>query len=170
MSDKFNNKDAEYLFTYARIATIYIILLFIGACVCLYLTKVKPEYTILLYVVGFGCLLVIFHIILRYIWLREKIKKLQLRQIKNIVPYYCPDYWSKTVKPKGNSTCRNEFVVQNNIENGEVNTYRFGTATTPTEITLQELAKMKNSDKCDKIQKYRTPWVDMEMRCGARYQ
>ncbi len=140
---------------------IYNIILFATACILLYIgVKVMPLYKVFAITFLVGVLLINLHSGFRYYSYERERKKAEEQQRMNIVPGYCPDYWTRKYDGK-NVVCKNEYVGLTN-EN-EPMVYKF--AGTQQNINLNEVAKMKNEEKCRQYVNPQTSWLELQSRC-----
>lgn len=154
---------------------IFNVFVFLIACGLLFAIKNKPDYKVGLIVMIVGILFVNIHSMFRYRWYEQLLKKMKDIQNANIVPSYCPDYWSR--EDKGNTTiCRNKFTFQ--ADEDQVGTIRFGNAKTPDTYDLNVLSGQDNQHKCwstvgsvdtnnHTAMSAGTPWLDMQTKCSA---
>jgi hypothetical protein len=136
----------------------YNILIFVIACISLYLVKKKPDYKYFLIILAVGMLFINISSMLRYYWYNKSLKKLEDKQRRNIVPLHCPDYWNKTHTTEG-IKCDNIFI-------NEDETTIIGDNSEPY-FYLEDVAMLSNHDKCVKFSGAKMPWIDMEAKCKA---
>lgn len=157
---------------------IFNVFVFVVACSLLFVIKHQPDYKIGLIIVIIGLIGINIHSMFRY-WSYEKwIKNMKDVQNANIVPAYCPDYWSR--EDSGDTVlCRNKFEFKTDDE--QVGTIRFGDSKTPDTYDLNTLSGLNNQKKCwntvgsiDKVSNPTLssagmPWVDMQTKCSAAH-
>jgi hypothetical protein len=92
------------------------------------------------------------------------------KQAQNIVPGYCPDYWTKGFDGKGDVVCKNGFTGTTN--EGQKVTYKFVSddKPVPESIVLNDITTHTNTNKCNTYGNpinFPTPWLEMRAKCDV---
>lgn len=149
------------------ILVIFDLILFAIMCVLFLSIAVYPSIKPFLWsmIIGVG-----FVIIVTLVTLYRKTKEkamLEKKQLQNIVPSQCPDYWTRSISGD-RLVCLNQFAAVD--EKGKVVKYSFSGKQVPAQIALNDVASMSNPRKCDGYASpavFGAPWLDMQNRCKA---
>ncbi len=154
------DKNQVILIVFDLILAALMLLLFLSI-------QVYPGMKVFLFtlIVGVGFVL-IWSIVKVYQKTRDQ-KLLEKKQLKNIVPSQCPDYWTRSIS-KDKLVCMNQFASVD--DRNRVVKYSFSGKQVPSQIVLNDVASMSNPKKCDGYgapNVFGAPWVEMQNRCKA---
>lgn len=148
----------------AKGTIIYNAILFVVACALLGLAVPRlPLYKIAITSIALGIIAInVLTMVLFYVN-EQQVAAMKKTQQANIVPAYCPDYWTKATTTKG-VTCQSTYAPPS--KQGQ-KVYTFGTDQDPKNFDLGALAAMPNNDKCNMITASKISWVDMRNKCAS---
>ena len=151
-----------------RLVVLDVVLFMIG-CISLLAAKTYPAFLPFWVTVSLGTFVVIFITIFQYYYSETRQKEAEKRQKDNIIPGYCPDYWTKAQDPlTGKMICRNGFATRNG--DGDVVTYKFTDPSVPETIDIETVSKSTNAYKCKAYAtnlQFPAPWMEMKAKCDA---
>ena len=142
--------------------------LFVAGCMALYFSRTFPPFAIFWVTVSLGAFVIILTTVLQY-WMSERTRSFREKKTnQNIVPGYCPDYWTKAFDDKGNVVCNNGFSFQD--ANGETTTYKFSDPKVPATIQLNGIKDSTNANKCatsGSVTNFPAPWMEIKAKCSS---
>jgi hypothetical protein len=145
----------------------YDVIIFIIGVIATRMAKFYPGYAIFWITLALGLFVVLIASMVHFVISANESRKSELKQQANIVPGYCPDYWTKTFDdPNKNVVCKNGF--SNKDSHGRVITYKFSDPKIQDKINLVEVSKATNAYKCNaygnSIQ-FPSPWLELKAKC-----
>jgi hypothetical protein len=168
------NKVPDTIAGYPNDASVWLavalVALFAIGCICLALASFFPNYQIFWITISFGVFVILAITSGSYYLVVATKQDEERKQAKNIVPGYCPDYWTKGFDAKGNVVCKNGFT--GTTHEGHNVTYKFISLdkTIPESITLNDISKIGNTAKCNSFGnqiKFPAPWLEMHAKCDS---
>lgn len=143
--------------------------LFVLGCVTLLMAKAFPSYMLFWITCSFGFFIVLLLTIMHWYLNERSEREKERRQRDNIVPGYCPDFWTKAIdQATGKVVCRNGFVGKD--ADGRKVTYKFSDPSVPDTIDIHNVAKTTNAFKCKAYGsslQFSAPWMEMKARCES---
>lgn len=143
----------------------YDIVIFVLAVTAARMAKFFPGYSIFWITLALGLFIVLIASMVHFIITANESRKKETKQQTNIVPGYCPDYWTKAFEDN-NVVCKNGF--SNKDRHGRIVTYKFTDPKVADKINLGEVSKSTNAYKCNtygnSIQ-FPSPWLELKAKC-----
>jgi hypothetical protein len=147
----------------------YDALLFVIGCIGLLMAKAFPHFMTFWATVSLGAFIILFLTIMHFYFSERALSKAQKKQKDNIIPGYCPDYWTKVVDPStGKVVCKNGFSTK--TSDGKTMTIRFSDSSVPDKIDIQTVATSTNAYKCNlygSVIQFPAPWMEMKAKCDG---
>ena len=134
-------------------------------CVLLLVINVYPGLKAFFVTLIFACIVVLILGFYRLYRKNRDRSKLERKQLKNIIPGQCPDYWTRSISGD-KLVCKNEFVTTDAM--GQPVKYSFTGKQVPSQIVLNDVASLANPKKCDSFGSslaFGAPWVEMQQKC-----
>jgi hypothetical protein len=149
---------------------IVLVTMFVVGCICLALATSFPNFQIFWITISFGVFVTLAITAGSYYLVVATKQDDAQKQSKNIVPGYCPDYWTKGFDAKGNVVCKNGF--RGRMPDGREVAYTFANLDKPipASITLNDIGKFNNTSKCNSFGnpiKFPAPWLEMHAKCDT---
>jgi hypothetical protein len=148
---------------------VFDIVLFVISCVALFMAKAFPAFMLFWITISFGSFVVLLLTVLQYYFSERSLRAAEKRQKENIVPGYCPDYWTKAIdNATGKVICKNGFTGRD--KDGNAIGYRFADASVPETLDVENVAKTTNAYKCKAYgssMQFAAPWMEMKARCES---
>jgi hypothetical protein len=145
------------------------VVLFIIGCLALLIAKSFPQFMPFWVTLSLGMFIIIFITIFHYYYSEKRIKQAEKQQKDNIVPGYCPDYWTKAQDPiSGKLICKNGYSVKN--ADNQTISYKFSDPSVPESIDMETVNKSTNAFKCKAYAtslQFPAPWMEMKAKCDA---
>lgn len=129
--------------------------------------QVYPGMKIFLFTMILGVGFVLIWSIITVYQKNKENKLLEKRQLQNIVPNQCPDYWTRSIV-KDKLVCLNQFASVD--DRNRVVKWTFSGNKVPQQITLNDLESLTNPQKCDGYGSpsvFGAPWLEMQNKCRA---
>ena len=143
--------------------------LFVLSCVSLLMAKTFPAFMVFWMTVSFGTFIILLLTIVHFYFSERSERAAENRQKDNIVPGYCPDYWTKAIDDKsGKIICKNGFRSRD--LDGKTVSYRFTDPSVPETLDVENVAKTTNAFKCKAYGsslQFGAPWMEMKARCDS---
>lgn len=141
--------------------------LVLGGLICLLLLAIGiyPGLKVALATLIAGCIVILFYTFYKLYQKNALRAKLERKQLQNIVPGQCPDYWTRTIVGD-KLMCKNEFITSD--DRGRNAKYTFTGKQVPNLVTLNDVASLDNTKKCDAFgspMAFGAPWVEMQQKC-----
>jgi hypothetical protein len=145
----------------------YDVVLFVVGVTATRMAKFYPGYSIFWITLALGLFIVLIASMVHFVISANEARKREKKQQANIVPGYCPDYWTKTFDEENkNVVCKNGFSHKD--KHGRVVTYKFSDPRLQDKINLVEISKASNAYKCNaygnSIQ-FPSPWLELKAKC-----
>ena len=143
----------------------YDVMLFFLAIAAARLAKFYPGYAIFWITLAVGLFIVLIASMVHFIISANEDRRKEAKQQANIVPGYCPDYWTKTFDNK-NVVCKNGFAHKD--LRGRIMSYKFSDPKVPDKINLGDVSKATNAYKCNTYGnslQFPSPWLELKAKC-----
>ena len=144
----------------------YDVMLFFMCVIASRMAKFYPGYAIFWITLALGLFVVLIATMINFVIASNERRKAELRQQGNIVPGYCPDYWTKAFDDKKNVVCNNGFATKD--ANGRMITYKFSDPKVRDTVSLAEITKSTNPYKCNTYGNpvlFPAPWLELKAKC-----
>jgi hypothetical protein len=165
-----NGNGSDGVFTTPSNITIgiFMVFLFGFGSLTLIMGSAFPDFQIFWITVSLGVFIVLAISAVSYFFIASQYEDEAKKQAKNIVPGYCPDYWTKGFDLTGKVVCKNGFTGK--THDGKTITYKFVNPDTkvPEAIALDDLANSTNTHKCNMYSnpiRFAAPWLEMRSKC-----
>lgn len=134
-------------------------------CILLLAIGIYPGLKVAFATLIAGCVVILFYTFYKLYQKNAQRAVLEKKQLYNIVPGQCPDYWTRTIVGD-KLMCKNEFITSDG--RGNTTKYSFTGKQVPSLVTLNDVAALDNTKKCDAFGSpvaFGAPWVEMQQKC-----